>query len=259
MSMFLVGRHTRAEEETGRDELLRAAAVGRAAPTTAAVLVGAGRQRAAGALVAVSLVAYAAGGGRTRSPSASGSTLCGLVFTGTGLVAAQLTASTRAMYGIAGAVIASPTCCAPSATSARRALTWLSPIGWYQAMHAFSGLRWWPLLLLAGRGGAGRRPSALRVFGRRDFGAGVLADAARAGHARPPLLGSALGLAWRLQRGSVVGWAAGHAPDRARLRLDRATTSATSIGDSAVAATCSLRAGRHRGRLLRHARSCCWP
>ena len=29
MSMFLVGRHTRAEEETGRDELLRAAAVGR--------------------------------------------------------------------------------------------------------------------------------------------------------------------------------------------------------------------------------------
>ena len=30
MSMFLVGRHTRAEEESGRDELLRAAAVGRA-------------------------------------------------------------------------------------------------------------------------------------------------------------------------------------------------------------------------------------
>ena len=29
MSMFLVGRHTRAEEESGRDELLRAAPVGR--------------------------------------------------------------------------------------------------------------------------------------------------------------------------------------------------------------------------------------
>ena len=36
MSMFLVGRHTRAEEESGRDELLRAAAVGRHAPTAAA-------------------------------------------------------------------------------------------------------------------------------------------------------------------------------------------------------------------------------
>ena len=29
MSMFVVGRHTRAEEESGRDELLRAAPVGR--------------------------------------------------------------------------------------------------------------------------------------------------------------------------------------------------------------------------------------
>ena len=29
MSMFLVGRHTRAEEESGRDEMLRSAAVGR--------------------------------------------------------------------------------------------------------------------------------------------------------------------------------------------------------------------------------------
>ena len=37
--MFLVGRHTRAEEETGRDELLRAAAVGRHAPLAAALAV----------------------------------------------------------------------------------------------------------------------------------------------------------------------------------------------------------------------------
>ena len=41
MSMFLVGRHTRAEEESGRDELVRASAVGRRAPLTA-TLVGAG-------------------------------------------------------------------------------------------------------------------------------------------------------------------------------------------------------------------------
>ncbi|HET9842978.1 MAG TPA: hypothetical protein VFQ01_13315, partial [Nocardioides sp.] len=35
MSMFLVGRHTRAEEESGRDELLRASAVSRHASLTA--------------------------------------------------------------------------------------------------------------------------------------------------------------------------------------------------------------------------------
>ena len=38
MSMFLVGRHTRAEEESGRDELVRAGAVGRHAPLAAAAL-----------------------------------------------------------------------------------------------------------------------------------------------------------------------------------------------------------------------------
>ena len=40
MSMFLVGRHTRAEEESGRDELLRASSVGRLAPTAAALPTG---------------------------------------------------------------------------------------------------------------------------------------------------------------------------------------------------------------------------
>ena len=45
MSMFIVGRHTRAEEESGRDELVRAAAVGRHAPIVAALVVGHGGQR----------------------------------------------------------------------------------------------------------------------------------------------------------------------------------------------------------------------
>ena len=39
MSMFLVGRHTRAEEEYGRDELVRSGVVGRYAPLTSALLV----------------------------------------------------------------------------------------------------------------------------------------------------------------------------------------------------------------------------
>ena len=47
LSMFLVGRHTRAEEESGRDELVRAGAVGRRAPVAAAVAHRPGRQRPA--------------------------------------------------------------------------------------------------------------------------------------------------------------------------------------------------------------------
>ena len=43
MVMFLVVRHTRAEEESGRAELLRATVTGRHAATAASVLVAAGR------------------------------------------------------------------------------------------------------------------------------------------------------------------------------------------------------------------------
>ena len=43
MGMFLVGRHTRADEEAGRTELVRATVVGRNAPVTAALVVAVGR------------------------------------------------------------------------------------------------------------------------------------------------------------------------------------------------------------------------
>ena len=105
MSMFIIGRHTRAEEESGRDELVRAAAIGRQAPMTAAVVDAMLANVALGALRRPQPGDVPARGARTRSPSASGLTLTGWVFTGTALIAAQLTASTRSMYGIAGAVI----------------------------------------------------------------------------------------------------------------------------------------------------------
>ena len=47
MSMFIVGRHTRAEEQNGRSELIGAAPVGRFAPVTAALIVVVGRPGAA--------------------------------------------------------------------------------------------------------------------------------------------------------------------------------------------------------------------
>ena len=76
-------------------------------------------------------------------------------------------------------------------------------------MYAFSGLRWWPALLLRGAAalvdGRSRRTPC---FERRDIGSGVLA--ARPGPARASRsLGSPVGLAWRLQRGAVLGWALG--------------------------------------------------
>ena len=53
MSMFFVGRHTRAEEQNGRSELIGAAPVGRFAPVTAALIVVSAAQLLLGALVAL--------------------------------------------------------------------------------------------------------------------------------------------------------------------------------------------------------------
>jgi len=206
MSMFVVGRHTRAEEESDRDELVRASAIDRRAPVTAALVEALIANVLLGALVAASLVSVPLATADSVALGV-GVALCGWVFTGVALVAAQLTSTTRSMYGIAGAVIAAAYALRAVGDVGNQALSWSSPIGWYQGMYAFSGLRWWPALLLL-VAAIVAAAAAYVVFERRDIGSGVLA--ARPGPARaPPSLGSPVGLAWRLQRGSVAGWALG--------------------------------------------------
>lgn len=206
MVMFIVGRHTRAEEETGRDELLRAAPVGRYATSAAALLDALLASVVVGLLVAASLIAY----GLATADSLGlgvGVAGCGWFFAGTALLAAQLSSSARGTYGLAGTVIGLSYGLRAVGDVSAPVLSWLSPIGWYQAMHAFSGLRWWPLLLLV-VGAAVAAAAAFAVFDRRDYGSGVLATRpgpARAGRG----LRSGLGLAWNLQRPAFLGWAVG--------------------------------------------------
>ncbi|MFT4084837.1 MAG: hypothetical protein QM638_19835, partial [Nocardioides sp.] len=174
MSMFLVGRHTRAEEESGRDELIRSTAVDRTAPPTAALGVALAVNLLAGLLVAASLLLVPLPAADSLA-TGLGLTLSGWCFSGTALLAAQLTQSTRAMYGIAGVVIALAYLLRAVGDVGNGVASWLSPIGWYQAMHPFSGLRWWPasLLIVAAAGSA---VAAYVVLGRRDIGRGILAD-----------------------------------------------------------------------------------
>jgi ABC-2 type transport system permease protein len=206
MSMFIVVRHTRAEEEIGRDELLRAAAIGRRATTAATLVVALVANVLAGTLVAVSLVAFPLAAADSVALGV-GVAAAGAAFAGTALLAAQLTTSARAAYGLTGVVLGAAYVLRAVGDVGAPALSWLSPIGWYQGMHAFSGLQWWPVLLLVAAAAA-TTGTALLVFARRDHGAGVLSD--RPGPARAaPALSTAFGLGWRLQRGALVGWTLG--------------------------------------------------
>ena len=206
MSMFLIGRHTRAEEESGRDELVRAARVGRHAPLAAAALVCLIANVLLGGLLAGSLIAY-------RLPTAGSialglaAGLAGLVFGSVTLVAAQLSQTARGACAITGAVMGLSYVLRAVGDIGNGALSWLSPIGWGQYLKAYAGEVWWPALISVAAVGL-LVVLAVRLFDRRDIGSGVLATkpgAARGGST----MQTTLGLAWRLQRAAVIGWTAG--------------------------------------------------
>lgn len=72
-------------------------------------------------------------------------------------------------------------------------------------VRAFAAERWWVLLLLAAAT-AVQAGAAYALAGRRDLGMSFLPSRPGPAEGR---LGTAGALAWRLQRGSVLGWGAG--------------------------------------------------
>lgn len=206
MSLLTMVRLTRSEEEPGRLELVRALPVGRHAPTAAAAAIGFGMSAVVGASSSVALVAT----GQTTS----GSILYGLqltsmaaVFVGVSLVTAQVTENARLAGGLAGVALAVAFVTRAIGDMRGLWLSWLSPIGWAQQTRAFGDERWWPLLLGLGLL-TGLLGLAVVLENRRDLGAGLIAP--RPGPRRAgDRLRSALALATRLQRGSVIGWCVG--------------------------------------------------
>ncbi|MGW5428040.1 ABC transporter permease [Streptomyces sp. NPDC004059] len=206
MSLLVVVRHTRDEEESGRQELVSSGMVGRRAPLTSALLTAA----VANAALCVLIVAGLAGQG------APGAVAFGLGVAGTGMVfatmaaiVAQLTESARLARGLTAAVLGAAFVLRAAGDSASddgsSALTWLSPLGWLEDLRAFAAERWWVLLLFVAAA-ALQAVVAYELAGRRDIGMSFLPT--RPGPAAGRL-GTAGALAWRLQRGSVLGWSTG--------------------------------------------------
>lgn len=206
MSIFLIVRHTRAEEDVERTDLLRSGVVGRHATTTAAVVVVAAANIGIGVLAALGFVA--AGYPVAGSLALAGSLAAvGLVFAGVATVTSQVAGSSRAAIGGATTLLGVAFVVRAVGDVGDSWLSWLSPIGWGQAVRAFAGERWWTLALCV-------VVAALLVLvafwlsARRDLGTGL--RAAAAGPVRGSrTVRSPLGLAWRMQRGAVLGWTIG--------------------------------------------------
>jgi ABC-2 type transport system permease protein len=208
-ALLMITRHTRAEEEIGRRELIGSTVVGRHASMAAALVVMSGSMVALAGLIVLGLVG--------RGLPVAGSVAVGMavatfgtVFGSVAALCAQLTQSARSARGIAAGVLSGAFLLRVTGDLSSESwlswLSWGSPFGLVQQIRPFADERWWlfgPLValvvLLVG--------VAFAVQARRDLGAGLLPTrpGPATGGAR---LCSPYGLAWRLHRGALLWWAA---------------------------------------------------
>ncbi|MCE5288340.1 MAG: hypothetical protein LLG14_03770 [Nocardiaceae bacterium] len=203
MAIFLTTRHTRADEESGRTELVLAAVVNRKAPIVAAGIVVGLACAIVGAGIAVGMISAGLDPGRAALFGVA-VTMNGLAFTAITLVSAQLTVHSRGATGIALAVLAVSFLLRAMGDAFGNWLSWLSPIGWSQQVGAFGPARLWPLLI-SGAFTLGCLGLARVLAFRRDFAAGMIAPKPGRAYASPRLSGT-FALAVRLQRGVLIGW-----------------------------------------------------
>ena len=204
-AMFSVIRHSRAEEEDGRTDLLLASGSGRLAPLTAALLVTSlGLTLAAFSYFVVLMI-----GGYAIGPSILFSLAVlsfGLVIAGTTAVVAQVTGKGRAARGLVGVVIGVSWVLRAVGDTGGGTLTWFSPLGWAQQTKAFWENLWWPLLLPAAAT-AITVSFAFWLLARRDIGSGLIQPRPGPARASHSIL-HPLGFSFRLQRNTMLAWTA---------------------------------------------------
>lgn len=207
MSILLVVRHTRAEEQTGRQELLGATALGHRAPLASALGVAlvANIAVALGTAVVLPFLGCGFVGGLALGLAVG---TCGCFFAGLAAVTAQIAETSRAANGLACAVLGICYLARAAADASGYGwLLWCTPLGWVERVEAYGANRWWvPALPLACV--LLFTAAATRLTAGRDLGAGLIAARPGAERAGRDLRG-AYTLAWRLHRGAVLGWSLG--------------------------------------------------
>ncbi|MTH51879.1 ABC transporter permease [Bacillus mangrovi] len=209
MSILLVSRHTRADEEEGRLEMVRSLAAGRLAYLQASFIV---------MLTVCILLALGTGTGLyalgLQSMDLEGSMLygaalgaTGLFFTGVAAVFAQLSDSSRGTVGLSVAFLLSAYLIRALTDVSNEDLSWISPLSWVTKAEVYDSNRWLPVLLLAAAALL-LYAAAIWLNAIRDLGRGLLPSRAGKTHASR-FLKSPAGLIFRLQRTGMLSWVAG--------------------------------------------------
>ena len=209
MTILQVVRHTRAEEESGRSELMRAGVLGRHAPSVAVIV----EVLLTNAIVATASMLALVGVGLDPVDSAVmsfGIALAALVYGAVALVTSQVAEGSGGALGMAFGVL--------GVTYVARvigdiqephgsALSWLSPIAWVHQTRVFVDTRLWPLGIAVVVALVLLVVAAL-LGSHRDFGAGMVK--VRNGRAdASPLLSGPVALAWARQWSALLWTALG--------------------------------------------------
>ncbi|MFD2922286.1 ABC transporter permease [Halobacillus naozhouensis] len=209
MSILLVNRHTRADEEDGRIEMIRSLPVGRLSNLHATLFVLFVTNVVLALITGLGL--YALG---IESMDLEGSLLygaalgaTGIIFAGVTAVFAQLSESSRGTIGYSIAVLIISYLVRAIGDVSNETLSLLSPLGWVPQTEAYSSNHWWPILLMIGVSLL-LFIIAYRLNAVRDLEAGFLPARPGKKHASF-FLKNPIGLALRLQRTGIIAWAVG--------------------------------------------------
>lgn len=206
MSILLVARHTRADEEDGRIEMIRSLPTGRLSNLSATVLVVSGTNVLLALIIGFGL--YALG---IESMDLHGSLLygaalgaIGIFFSAITALFAQLSENNRSTIGLSFAALGISYLIRGIGDAGNEAISWFSPLGWVLGSEVYVNNYWWPILLTIG---VALIIVILSLYlnAIRDLESGFISAKPGRKYA-PQFLQSPLGLTLRLQRTGIITW-----------------------------------------------------
>lgn len=209
MNIFFVSRHTRADEESGRLELVRSLPVGRLSKLSATLIVAVKFNFIIGILSGLGL--YATG---VESIDLQGSLLFGAVLAVTGILFATVTALFAQLASTSRGTLAYSFVFLIVAYIVRgigdvsnETLARISPLGLILRTETYVNNYWWPIwIILIEAVVVGFLAFYLNSI--RDLGSGFIPT--RPGRKTASIfLHGSLGLSWRLVRNMLIAWIAG--------------------------------------------------
>ena len=209
MNILLVNKHTRTDEELGRLELIRSFPVSSTSILHAVFIVVIIANVILGGLIALGLAL-----GGVESITVGGSILFGAIITTAGLLFATITAIFAQLFSTAKAsssyafmTLLVMYLVRAVGDVAENFLSYISPLGLLSRTAVFVDNLWWPIVVVLVQifiiGG-----SSIYLNSNRDLGMGLIPAKLGPRKAAQSLL-SLNGLAWRLQRGSMIVWLIG--------------------------------------------------